>query len=377
MTLNWPLIIVCAVGIAILLMIVVTPQIINVSIKKRLFDRPNHRKVHNGTVPRLGGFAFLPVIVMTLGITLVMPAAYTDNTSIYFTGEFLKSLPDILVLLGTMTIMFLTGLFDDLMGLKYGMKFLTQILCAVILVEAGVCILDFNDLFGISHLSLVMGKILTGLIIIYVINGLNLIDGIDGLASGICVIALGFYGTVLYIETSYILSLLAWTGAAIMAVFWVFNVFGSRRRHTKIFMGDIGSLSMGLLLAFMVAEVGNSSTTVAAWGLRPMILALSPLVLPLFDVIRVFCLRIYRGKSPFLPDKCHVHHMMLSIGLSMRSAMLLLLIIQSGYLALNMWISEYMGINVVMIIDAAIYIFIISALHWIETSKNIEIKTKK
>lgn len=355
MDINWPIIIVCAVGISLLLTVLVIPQVLHVSLVKRLFDRPNSRKVHHGIVPRLGGFAFFPVILVTLGLMLIMPAYYTDRGSLMASSDFLTALPDIIVLFSAVMIVFMTGLYDDLMGMKYWIKLIAQIIAAVLIVEAGGYVTDYNDLFGITHTSIAMGKIISGFIILYIINALNLIDGIDGLASGICVVALCFFGVVLYVDTLYLYSLLAWVGAASMLVFWLFNVFGSYRKHTKIFMGDIGSLSMGLFIAFLALVAGRRPVMLSAWGIKPVILMLSPLVIPLLDVVRVFCVRIIHGKIPFHADKNHIHHLMLGAGMKMKSVMVCLVVTQIGFLALNLWLSFIVGINTILIIDVVIY----------------------
>lgn len=367
MKLDWPIIILCAAGISLLLTAVVIPQIIHISMVKRLFDRPSSRKVHTGAVSRLGGFAFLPVLLMTLGLTLLMPAAYVQGDSIIASSDFVASLPDILVMLAAMALMFLTGLYDDLIGVKYGVKFLAQLACAVMLVEAGLCITAYDSLFGISTTTLAMGKIITGALIVYIINGLNLIDGIDGLASGLCVIALAFFGWVLSMEGQQMYSLLAWVAGASMAVFWAFNVFGTRRRHSKIFMGDTGSLSMGLLVAFLVIVVARTPARMSAWGVSPLVLGLSPLVLPLFDAVRVFCVRVARGKSPFLPDKRHIHHLMLAAGIPMKGAMAALVLVQGGLVVLNVWMAETLEINAVVGIDLGVYLCIVALMLWLKT----------
>lgn len=355
MTLNWLIIILCAVGISILLTVLVIPQILHVSLEKRLFDRPNSRKVHNGIVPRLGGFGFLPVILLTMGIMLVIPAAYSDDGAPSHSPEFIFFLPDIIVLIAAMVIMFMTGLFDDLVGLKYTVKFLAQFLAAVLIVEAGEYICNYDTLFGITLTGSVIGKIITGFLIIYIINALNLIDGIDGLASGLCMTTLGFFGVAFYAEGLYLFSLLSWVCVGTLGVFWLFNVFGSKRRHTKIFMGDVGSLSIGVLVAFLCIMLGKQAPGASAWGIAPLVLALSPLVLPLFDVIRVFFIRLINGNSPFLPDKRHIHHLMLNTGLSMKSVMVILILIQSGMVAINLWISYFANINLILIVDVVIY----------------------
>lgn len=362
MTLNWPIIMLCAVGISILLTSVLIPQILHVSLAKRLFDRPAQRKIHHGVVPRLGGFAFLPVLLVTAGIVLVMPANYVENSSIVMSPDFIRCLPDIIVLVAAMMIMFLTGLYDDLLSLKYGVKFLSQLIAAVLLVEAGEYIVDYDHLFGIGTTTVAMGKIITGFLIVYIVNALNLIDGIDGLASGLCVVTLCFFGWMLFAAHLFMFSLLSWVGAASMAVFWVFNVFGSKRRHTKIFMGDVGSLSVGIFVAFLAITVARQNPGESLWAEPPFLLAMSPLVLPLFDVVRVFCVRIINHKSPFLPDKRHIHHLMLDTGISMRGAMCLLILGQICVLALNLWLAEYWSINWILILDAGIYILWVLAV---------------
>lgn len=363
MSLSWPTIIVCAVGISLLLTLLVIPQILHVSLQKRLFDRPASRKVHTGVIPRLGGFAFLPVIIVTLGLVLVFPARYSSSASQLIGSELLVWMPDLVVLFSATMILFLVGLYDDLMGLKYWVKFIAQILVAVMIVEAGEYLVDYEGLFGITHTAVGMGKIITAFLIIYVVNALNLIDGIDGLASGLCVVTLSFFGLILYVASLYLFSLLAWVAAAAMFVFWVFNVFGSKKKHTKIFMGDIGSLSIGLVIAFLVIVVGGSPKAVTVWNAKPLVLALSPLIIPLFDVIRVFCLRIMHGKSPFLPDKRHIHHMMLDAGIPMRTAMSLILLAQITILVVNVAIAEFMNINFILLADVVIYALSVISLN--------------
>lgn len=376
---NWPIIITCAVGISILLTIVIIPQIIRVSVARGLYDRPNERKIHKGVVPRLGGVAFLPVILLTIGIMMVVPAAFSFNCPPGYNVGFIHDLPDIMVLVAAMIIMFFTGLLDDLMGLRYGMKFIAQIAAAVLMVEAGAYIVDYYGLFGIHHTSDVIGKIITGFVIIYVVNSLNLIDGIDGLASGLSFVTLTFYGIMLFIGNYYFFALLSWVFAASVAVFWCFNVFGSAGKHTKLFMGDVGSLSLGVFIAFMAIIIVREPSVSILVSIDPLVIALSPLVIPLFDVIRVFCLRLSKGKSPFLPDKQHIHHLLMDVGFSMRKSMMTLILLQIAVVALNLWIVEYISINGILGIDLGIYILLVLALLYTGKQKeqnNIE-KTKK
>ena len=354
--LNWPVIIVCAVGISMLLTLLVIPQILHISLVKRLFDRPNNRKVHNGIVPRLGGFAFLPVIFLTLGIITVLSGMTKQSLSGIPDVEYVADFSSIAVLATAMLILFLIGLADDLIGLKYGAKFIGQFLSAILIVAGGYFIVNYTGIFGITQTSMFIGAVITVFLIIFIINSLNLIDGIDGLAAGISLITLGFYGITLYSEGQYLYSLLSWTAVGSIAVFWVFNVFGSKKKHTKIFMGDIGSLTLGVFIAFMSVSIAMKPQASSLWTLNPLVVALSPLVLPLLDVLRVFCVRIFNGTSPFLPDKRHIHHILLTTGMPMRMAMVMLILWQTSILLINLWLASYWGINWILLIDIAIYI---------------------
>lgn len=361
MTIIWPTVMIYAVGLSLLLTLLIIPQVLHISLERRLFDRPNERKIHNGVVPRLGGFSFLPVMILTLGIIMAFPDTYTVSAAVGQSPGMTAYLPDSMVLFGAMVIMFLTGLHDDLAGVKYGVKFLAQIIAAIILVAGGNYIVDFQDFLGLSQTSIAVGGVISCFLIVYIVNSLNLIDGIDGLAAGICIVALTCYAIVLYGAYEYFYSMLCWIAVASLAVFWCFNVFGSKRKHTKIFMGDIGSLSIGVFVAFIVMEVCGSANNVPAGSGNYFVLAFSPLVIPLFDVIRVFCIRIFHGQSPFLPDKRHIHHLMLKAGWPMRGVMVYLILVQLCIIALNMWLSEWMNTNLIVLVDVGAYALCILA----------------
>lgn len=359
MTANWPVIMLCCVCISILLTLIVIPQIIHLSLAKRLFDKPDNRKIHSGVVPRLGGLAFMPVMLVTCGVMLAILQRYdlypTTGTDIFYG----KELSYILILFASMTVLFLTGLVDDLLDLKYMHKFVAQALSAAIMVTAGMAITDYNGLFGIGETPLIGGEIITFFLIIFILNALNLIDGIDGLASGMSVIGLVIYSIMLYMEGCYLFSALGWIGVGTTVVFWTFNVCGSRRKHTKIFMGDIGSLSIGLLLAFMIICVESESNSASTLGPDTLLMVLSPMVIPMFDVVRVFFDRLVHHTSPFMPDKRHIHHKMLAAGLSQTMVLIVLLLAQIGIIAVNISLEGVLGINIILLIDVLIYLFIL------------------
>lgn len=356
---NWPVIMICCVCISIVLTLIIIPQIIHLSLAKRLFDKPDNRKIHHGIVPRLGGLAFMPVMLITCGIMLAILqrcGAYSPGLGM---ADYGSELSDILILFASMTVLFMTGMADDLLDLKYMHKFVAQALSALIIVGAGLAITDYSNLFGIGETTRLGGEIITFLLIIFILNAINLIDGIDGLASGMSLISLVIYSVMLYMEGRYLFCTLGWIGVGTTLVFWIFNVCGSRRKHTKIFMGDIGSLSIGLLLAFMVISVvsaGEKSASPIEGDL--LLVVLSPLVIPIFDVVRVFFDRLIHKSSPFMPDKRHIHHKMLASGMSQYLALAVLLLAQVAIIAVNIYLENYLGINMILVIDVLIYMFV-------------------
>lgn len=355
MNLNWPVVIFCGVGMSILLTFIIIPQILHVSYSKRLFDRLDNRKIHNGVVPRLGGMAFFPSLFLPLGVIIAFLLGDGGTSSLFWIEDIGRQLPYVVVLFASMLVLFLVGLVDDLIGLRYMAKLAAQAVSSAILVISGLMITDYHGMIGMNFVPWAAGAIITFFLILYVINAINLIDGIDGLASGISVICFVIYGILLYLQGQFLYSALAWISAGSLAVFFIFNVWGSRKRYTKIFMGDIGSLSLGLILAFLIIAIARGGDDFEG-GTDPLIVALSPLVIPLFDVVRVFIVRLVDGTSPFLPDKKHIHHRMMAKGLKSWQVLIVLLVAQVGIFIANIFMADYVEINLIILVDVAIYL---------------------
>lgn len=352
LTNSWSIIIFCAVCIAMMLTAILVPKIRDLALLKNLFDKPDRRKVHNGIVPRLGGFSFFPVILITfcvvIGITLSIPESLIE-------ADIIEPLPKIMVLFACLAALFIGGFFDDIIGVRYMTKFLIQALCSVFTVLSGVAVFNYYGILGFGEVPLIVSYFISFFLIIYIINSINLIDGIDGLASGITIITLVVYGYEFFINSHFAYSMLSITGAGIMIIFFIFNFFGKQEKKKKIFMGDIGSLTIGMFIAFMAFEV-NGEKMCASCHVNPLLVAFSPLIIPLFDVVRVFLYRITHGKSPFLPDKSHIHHKLMLTGCSQHKALYLLLLAQIIFIAFNLSFSNLLDINIILGIDIAIYI---------------------
>ncbi|MCX4330440.1 MraY family glycosyltransferase [Paramuribaculum intestinale] len=332
---------------------ILIPQILLVSYRRKLFDMPDERKIHRGTVPRLGGIAFTPVILFSVSLLLGM-SILMGNTDM----ENMMRINAQAISFGlcALLLMYLTGMSDDLIGVRYRAKFVVQIFCAVLLIGAGMYVNDLHGIIGLGHISPWFGIPLTILIVVYVVNAINLIDGIDGLASGLSSAAFIIYGTAFLMIGKPIFAMLSFACLGVLIQFFYYNVFGSAERKKKIFMGDTGSLTIGLLLAFLgLALLQWSPDKFPTFRTNPMILAVSPLIIPCFDVVRVFLHRVRRHGNPFLPDKTHIHHKMLAIGLNQRLAMVLIVVASITFSIANILLSRYVEVNLLLILDILLW----------------------
>ena len=341
--------------ISVLLAGLLIPKILLIAFRKSLFDEIDERKIHRGVVPRLGGIAFIPAMIfsfcLVVGVNwrLSMPQ---------MTHELGSSIVPIFFMICALMLMYLVGIADDLIGVRYRAKFIFQILAGCLVVVSGLWVKDLYGFCGIWEWPTILGWAFTILLVIYITNAINLIDGIDGLASGLSAIALAFYSYVFYSSGEYIYMLLSGSMLGTLLPFFYFNVFGSADRHTKIFMGDTGALTVGLVLSFMVIAVFNIPISSQPNGENTFILALAPILLPCLDVARVFFHRVKRKKNPFLPDKCHIHHKFLALGFKQYQALLFILGMDAVFIGCNLWLSGWLQSTWLLLGDFVVWIII-------------------
>ena len=285
------------------------PIIIDFSGKLELYDKPNERKVHAVPIPNLGGIGiFFGYMVATIG------------WMVYYGG----SMEAAFILYGLM-ILFVMGIIDDQIDMRASIKFAIQIGVAVLIAFAGTRITNLNGLFGIyeMHISLQYG--LTVLLLVGLVNAFNLIDGINGLAGGIAFIDAMIMGVLLYNPQAILISLLAFGMAGALLGFLKFNF-----NPARIFMGDTGSLVIGYIMAVLGVSTmreGSMGNSFIGDDNELTIIVVGILILPVFDTIRVFARRvIIEKKSPFSPDKTHVHHLLLQTGLNHKKSAIVLYI---------------------------------------------------
>lgn len=334
--------------ISILLSSFIIPRILVVAFRKCLFDVPDERKVHQGIVPRLGGLSFAPSILFTLSFTTGL--RYLIGYEI--PEEMLCFLiPEFYFLICGLTLLFLTGIKDDLVGLRYRSKFVVQIIAAIMIPLSGLWINNLYGILGIHELTPWLGIPLTILLIVFICNAVNLIDGIDGLASGLSCVSLVILGSLYIHNRLWMYAMLAFASFGVLIPFFYYNVFGKVDRCKKIFMGDTGSLTLGYILSFLIIRYSACAPEIIPYSDGAIIIAFSTLIIPMFDVIRVMFIRWRSHKGIFTADKNHIHHKLLNMGLTQRRAMLLILAMACLFSGMNICLISYIDNNILIGID--------------------------
>ena len=339
--------------VAVVLGRIIIPNILIISLRKKLFDQPDARKVHNRPIPRLGGVTFFPVIVFTFAVFTAFRVMGNNIPNELFTTD---TACEFLFLIAGLTLLYIVGIGDDLVGVRYRKKFLVQIISASLFPIGGLYINDFYGLFGINAISPFIGIPLTVLLVVFITNAINLIDGIDGLASGLSMVALVIFGVLFIHYNLWNYAILAFVCVGVIIPFFAYNVFGNADKGRKIFMGDTGSLTLGYILSFFVIRycMHAPGYNLEEYG-APVVVSFSMLLVPCLDVIRVVLKRARTGKPLFLPDKNHIHHKFLAMGFSPRGALITIQIMSGFFCTFSFLAVRYMNNTLVFVIDIVVW----------------------
>lgn len=313
--------------LSFLLTFLVIPSIVNVSNAKKLFDEPNGRRLNKVVVPTMGGIAIF------IGFSV---------SSILFLGK--DSPHELRYLFVTIIMMLFIGIKDDILVISPAKKFMVQITAALILVLLGnFRIVHTYELFSATTLNEWISIPLSVLVILFLINAFNLIDGIDGLAGGLALFASLALGSWFMLTGRFNSAVLCLALCGSLAAFLYYNLRGGKN---KIFMGDTGSLILGVFLAAMVIrfnELNEATTSPYRFSQAPLI-ALAFMIVPVTDTLRVFAIRIKNKRSPFSPDMNHFHHLLIQSGLNHIQATCFLLGYTISFTALALAFS-YFNLN--------------------------------
>ncbi len=303
---------------ALLIALFAIPSIIYVAHLKKLLDTPNNRTVHEVLTPRLGGLAIFAAFASALTVF----GDFTDSVQKMFAG---------------LIVIFFIGLKDDITPISAFKKSFVQLLAAgIIIFLADVRITAFQGLFGIESIPDGFSYAFTFFVIIGLTNAVNLIDGINGLAGATTAVSVFFFGLCFALVPGISYDPYTYVCFSLMGALMGFLRYNWR--EARIFMGDTGSLVSGYTLAclaIILLESGHHQN----WPLKshPILMSVGILFIPIVDTLKVFAMRIYKGISPFTPDKNHLHHRLLSLGLNHEQSALILVAVQLATIALLWW----------------------------------------
>ncbi len=323
------------------------PQIVSFCKKRNLYDLPNVRKVHKCGIPRLGGICFIPSMLLAFLIAISVFNNISDDRQITF------SLWSLIFFIG-IALIYSVGMLDDLIGLSPKTKFIVQLVAASLLPWSMLYINNFYGFLGIHAIPYWAGSLLTVLAIVFIDNAINLIDGIDGLSSGLAVLALGGFLVCFYNENIWLYCIPIAGMMGVLLSFMYYNLF-SKADKNKIFMGDSGSLSVGFILGFLFVKLSMDTPKAIFPGNIRLLLAYTFLIVPCFDVIRVVLVRLVHRKPIFAADKNHIHHKLLRTGMGQRQALLTILSLAVLFIVINCTLSSCLSISTIVLVDIVVW----------------------
>jgi UDP-GlcNAc:undecaprenyl-phosphate GlcNAc-1-phosphate transferase len=331
------------------------PSIVTVARSKKLYDKPQGRKPRRREIPTLGGLAIFAGTVISLTL-------FSD------VSEF----PELPYIISGSVILFFIGIKDDILIIAPWWKLSGQVLAAMIIsIMAGLQITSINILPGMSEPGHTMAVGITVFVIVFIINAFNLIDGIDGLASGIGICSSLFLGCIFIQSGLVYYTLLSFILCGSLMGFFYYNVFS---RKNKILMGDTGSLMVGFISSILVIRLSGMEypSFGAVQICSPLSLALAIFIIPLADMTKVILARIRLGKSPFRPDRLHIHYRLIDLGLNHLQATTVLLLINAAMVS-GVLVLQDLGetVLIILIVLATIIMYLIE--WWLRKKKKGEL----
>ncbi len=325
------------------------PKILKIAILKNLVDNPDARKLQRNPVPVMGGIA----VFFGIAIGLCSSQAMFNSANTF-------------MLISAMLVMLYVGTIDDIIDLSPTIRFAIEIIVIAWLMYASSSSINcFWGLWGVSTIPQWVAYALTIFASVGIINAINLIDGVNGLSSGFCFMSSVLFAIFFYTTGDQVMTTLALSAAGAIIPFFLHNVFG---QSTKMFIGDGGTLVIGTMMAMFVMNILDTnygSTVLAAKGMGLIPFTLAVLSIPVFDTLRVMSTRILNKKSPFHPDKTHLHHMFIDLGYSHIGTTISILTL--NFLIVAIWFLSYKlgaSIDVQLYIVVTISILSTFVLYW-------------
>jgi UDP-GlcNAc:undecaprenyl-phosphate GlcNAc-1-phosphate transferase len=328
-------------GLAFFVTFFAIPVIIQVAKEKKFYDEPDERKVHKSVIPTLGGLGIFGGFI--LATLMGVPPALSHQLQ-YF--------------IASLMVIFFLGIKDDILVISATKKFIGQLLAAGIIIKfGGIQINNMHGFLGINEIPHTASILLTFFTIIVITNSFNLIDGVDGLAGSLGLLTSLIFGIYFFVVGQLMFATMAFALCGSLIGFLIYNF-----SPAKIFMGDTGSLLIGLLNSIFVIKFISVASDPALNHSFPLqaapAIGFAILIVPLFDTLRVFSLRILNRRSPFSPDRNHIHHFLLDFGLNHKMITLVCVSANILFIALAYFLQSTGTTMVVLSLATAAVIFV-------------------
>jgi len=338
--------------VAFIITFFVIPIVIKVAKLKKLYDIPDARKIHSIPIPSLGGIGIFIGFILSLLL-------FADGT---LSSVALESY------VAGFVVIFFVGIKDDILNISPIKKLSGQLLVSVILMfKSNLLISNMHGFLGIHEIHQSVSYFLTLVTIVVTMNAYNLIDGVDGLAGTISIITSSALGFFFLTNNDLLYSLMAFSFSGSLVAFLIYNF----SHNNKIFMGDTGSMLSGTLNVILVIHFISSSvpSTILTVSAAPAV-GFGVLMLPLLDTLRVFGIRMFHGRSPFSPDRNHLHHLLLDRGLSHIQITFTLAVLAVIGIVLS-YFAQPLGTTVLIVLQVCLFFTGVYVLHIIRKRKQV------
>jgi UDP-N-acetylmuramyl pentapeptide phosphotransferase/UDP-N-acetylglucosamine-1-phosphate transferase len=319
--------------LSVALAMYIIPRILMVSVKKELNLPPRLSDKSKRTVPRLGGVSLFPIMVISVGAAIVACMIDLEGEQTLFVGQSESTFVQYMFAIAGLTTMYLLGVMDDLIGVSFLSKISIQFLASLLIPISGLYIDDLHGLLGIYELPAWLGVLGTMVTIWFISNAIPMLDDIDGLASGLAMLAFSVLGILAFIASQPFLLMICASMVGMLIPFFLRNVMGWRIGWRNIYLGDTGGLTIGYMLAFVVVALSRQGGSTLPEGI--IMVCFGTLLLPMFDVVRVAIMRTVNNRSVFDRDNNHIHHRLMMGGMSPGNVLITIILVTAFFVLLN------------------------------------------
>lgn len=317
--------------LSVVLAMYIIPRILVVSVKKDLMLPPRESDKGKRSVPRLGGVSLFPILVISVGAAIVF--CMMQDWHQLLIGKPESAFVQYLITLAGLTTMYLLGVMDDLIGVSLFSKMVIEFLAASLIPLSGLWLQDFHGLLGIYEVPYAVGLPVTIFTVMFITNAVPMLDDVDGLASGMAMIAFSVLGVLAFLSCEPFLLMVCAAMVGMLFPFFFRNVMGWRIGWRNIYLGDTGGLTIGYMLSFVVIALSRLGGIKLPDGI--IMVCFGTLLIPCFDVLRVIVMRTINHRSVFQRDNNHIHHRLMMGGMGAFGVLITLMLVSAFFILFN------------------------------------------